>query len=349
MQYRKILVLTANPRDTSRLRLDQEVREITNGLQRAKHREVFKLEQRWAVQARDLRQALLEVEPEIVHFSGHGSDERGLFFESSTGDCGLVAPEALAELFELCTKYIKCVILNACYSETQARSIHRYVPTVIGMQHEIGDEAAIEFSVGFYDALGAGRTTSDAYRFGCNAISLEGIPGGEIPILLENKSKSNNALSEDWSTEAYVSLHLVQGILEKSSIPRKGADSHWYPQFRLKQKSSFKKLSGKNCIADFYIKDCVRGIEFLIEVKAANNKIDDSARFQLKSYLQHSGIKFGAIIDPFKIEFYELVKNRFMMIRGIEIEDVENLYPIATAFSNLLDSIGNENNSNPHF
>ena len=41
-----ILVLAANPKDTSRLRLEQEVREIDNGLQRARRRDEFILKAR---------------------------------------------------------------------------------------------------------------------------------------------------------------------------------------------------------------------------------------------------------------------------------------------------------------
>lgn len=41
-----ILILAANPKGTSTLRLDEEVRQIDLGLQRAKKRELFNLEQR---------------------------------------------------------------------------------------------------------------------------------------------------------------------------------------------------------------------------------------------------------------------------------------------------------------
>ncbi|MEH1844702.1 MAG: hypothetical protein V7L25_06775 [Nostoc sp.] len=49
---KKILILAVNPVNTSRLRLDVEVREIDAGLQRAKKRDQFKLEQKWAVRSR---------------------------------------------------------------------------------------------------------------------------------------------------------------------------------------------------------------------------------------------------------------------------------------------------------
>ena len=38
---------------------------------------------------------------------------------------------------------------------------------VIAMDREIEDEAALAFSAGFYQGLGAGRSIEDAYRLGC--------------------------------------------------------------------------------------------------------------------------------------------------------------------------------------
>ena len=82
---------------------------------------------------------------------------------------------------------VSCVVLNACYSETQAKSIAKHIPFVIGMNQAIGDNAAIAFSVGFYKALGAGRSVKDAYEFACVEIQLEGIPEYLNPILLEKE------------------------------------------------------------------------------------------------------------------------------------------------------------------
>lgn len=41
----------------------------------------------------------------------------------------------------------------------------------------ISDEAAIEFSAGFDDALGAGRSIEDAFGFGRNAIAQSAAAG----------------------------------------------------------------------------------------------------------------------------------------------------------------------------
>jgi hypothetical protein len=77
----KILILAANPSNTDRLRLDREVRDIEEGLIRAQQRDCFEVIQRWAVSFRDLQRAILELNPQIVHFSGHGTREDGLVLE----------------------------------------------------------------------------------------------------------------------------------------------------------------------------------------------------------------------------------------------------------------------------
>lgn len=178
-----ILLLAANPKGTTPLRLDEEVREIDAGLQRARNRDQFVLEQKWAVRPRDIQRAMLDSEPSIVHFSGHGTGDEGLVFEDEVGIVKLVDGESLAGLFELFADRVECVVLNGCYSEVQATAIARYVNYVIGMNKALGDLAAIEFAVAFYDALGARRPVEFAHKFGCAAIRLAGIPEHLTPVI----------------------------------------------------------------------------------------------------------------------------------------------------------------------
>lgn len=197
----KILILAANPKGTTPLRLDEEVREIDAGLQRAKHREQFVLEQKWAVRPRDIQRTMLDLNPQIVHFSGHGTGDEGLVFEDETGSAKLVDGEALAGLFELFAEQVDCVVLNGCYSEAQADAISEHINYVIGMNKAIGDRAAIEFAVGFYDALGAGRPVEFAYKFGCAAIRLAGIPEQLTPILKKKPNIEEAVAKISWSKD----------------------------------------------------------------------------------------------------------------------------------------------------
>ncbi len=95
------------------------MREIQAGLDRSKYRDRFRLEQRWAVTTKDIRRALLDCQPQIVHFSGHsvGAGEpentsessrdisfaseatpelEGLLLEDETGHSKLVSTDAIA-------------------------------------------------------------------------------------------------------------------------------------------------------------------------------------------------------------------------------------------------------------
>ena len=183
----KILILAANPKNTPHLRLDQEVRDIEEGLTRAQQRDRFELVQRWAARPRDVRLAILELNPQIVHFSGHGAGEGGLALEDDQGQAQLVPTAALAGLFELFADQVQCVLLNACYSAVQGQAIAQHIPYVIGMKQAIGDTAAREFAVGFYDALGAGRDMEFAFKYACNSIQMAGLREDLTPVLLRGK------------------------------------------------------------------------------------------------------------------------------------------------------------------
>ena len=146
----KILFLAANPTDTSFLRLSEEVSAMDNELLTARYRDRFNLEQKHAVEAEDLSQHLLRVQPDIVHFSGHGSKAGQIYLEDANGKSHLVGAKALSNLFSVLKDNIRCVVLNACYSEVQAMSITRHIDCVIGMSKAIGDKSAIKFAQGFY-------------------------------------------------------------------------------------------------------------------------------------------------------------------------------------------------------
>ncbi len=189
---KKILIVSANPKDTSKLRLDEEVREIQVALKRANNRDKFEIITSWAIRVEDLRRALLDHQPTIVHFSGHGSDSTGLVLENNSGQTQLVSTEALARLFKSFQEDVECVLLNACYSETQGNSIHQHIDCVMGMSQAIGDNAAIKFAVGFYDALGAGKPYEVCFELGCASIDLEGIAKSATPVI---KIRQRSSLS----------------------------------------------------------------------------------------------------------------------------------------------------------
>lgn len=189
MDRTKILVLASNPVNTKLLRLDEEAREIGESLRRGEQGSAFTVESRWAARIRDLSRAMLDCRPQLVHFSGHGNPV-GLSFEDHEGRAQTVKVAALSNLFKLFSGQVECVVLNACHSAPQAEAIAEHVPYVVGMTKALPDGAAIKFAGGFYDALGAGRSYQDAYKFGCSALEVAGVAGHDTPVLYEGRVRS---------------------------------------------------------------------------------------------------------------------------------------------------------------
>ncbi len=190
----KILFLASNPADGDRLGLDQEIRAIDEAIQGGDYRDKFKIEQHWAVQVADLQKILLRHKPDIVHFSGHGSQASEIILEDNAGYSQTVPASALSRLFKILKDNIRCVVLNACYSEQQATAIAEHIDCVIGMSQAIGDVAAINFATSFYQALVFGRDLQTAFDLGCLQIDLEALNEQDTPQLLAPNSNPKNII-----------------------------------------------------------------------------------------------------------------------------------------------------------
>ena len=171
----KILFLAANPKASTLLRLDEEIRQIQGKIRAAEFRDHFDLQSRWAVRPLDLLQAFNEIRPHIVHFSGHGSIDSELVLEDDQGAARPVSVEAIQSLFGALKDNIRLVLLNACHSESQARAVSTSIDCTVGMNEAIGDDAAITFASTFYGALAFGRSVGQAFEQGRVALMLQGL------------------------------------------------------------------------------------------------------------------------------------------------------------------------------
>jgi CHAT domain-containing protein len=170
----KILFLTANPKDTVSLRLDEELREIEQKIMLAQKKEQFDLVKKGAVQVSDLQLYLNQENPVIVHFSGHGTDEGSIVLEDKMGYPIPVSSIALKKVFETHKDDIRCVVLNACFSLEQAQAINNHIDFVIGMASSIDDDAAIAFSYAFYLAISSKRNVKNSFDQGISEMLLQG-------------------------------------------------------------------------------------------------------------------------------------------------------------------------------
>lgn len=178
-----VLFLASNPIDQAQLRLDEEARSITEMIKKSKHRDSIKFETCWAVQPKDVLQAINEYNPSIVHFSGHGSDNDEIIFQTNSGQTKVVSKEAIVQTMMASSEEIRLVFFNTCYSRNQAKAVAEHVEATIGMNTSIGDEAALTFSSQFYSAIGFGHSVAKAFEQAKALLMLEGIPEQDTPEL----------------------------------------------------------------------------------------------------------------------------------------------------------------------
>lgn len=169
---RKILILASAPSTAHRLYWNKEVKRIKKDLRQSKYRDYFKIESEWDLDPGDFLTAMLDHDPHIVHYTGHGKAE-GLLVDDGMDFATLISTQALSSLFKQFSKKVECVILSSCYSAPQADAIKQHIDCVIGMQKDIEDDAATEFAVGFYKALGAGKSYKEAYEIGKVAVQMK--------------------------------------------------------------------------------------------------------------------------------------------------------------------------------
>ena len=184
----KCLFLAADPNGMPRLSLDREIREITAKIRASEYRDALQLVSEWAVRPDDLLQALNVHKPQIVHFSGHGTETGEIVLVDDAGAPQPVSAAALGAVFATLKDNVRLVILNACYAEHQARAITEVIDCAVGMRAEISDASAIAFIASFYRALGFGRSIQQAFDQGIAALMLVGTAEESIPQLLVRES-----------------------------------------------------------------------------------------------------------------------------------------------------------------
>jgi hypothetical protein len=172
----RILFLSANPWTTGRILVDEEAREIFDRIQEGTHRNAFELHKHTAIRPIDLQRLLLFHQPHIVHFSGHGSKTHKLIFGGAPGRGKTVDRQGLAGVFALYHEHLRLVLLNACFTKTQARSISHVIDYSIGTGKGIGDKGGVAFAGAFYRALSFGRSIRESFESAKAELGLTRMP-----------------------------------------------------------------------------------------------------------------------------------------------------------------------------
>ena len=179
-----ILFVAANPVGTPPLKLAEECQRIQRELRLAPHRDDFRFESRWAMTIDDLMRSLMEIEPTVLHFSGHGDASAGVMLQDDQGQSRPVSGRALAMMIAAAARGLRVVVLNACYSAAQADLLRTKVDCVIGMSSAVDDDAARTFAARFYGALGNRRSIGNAVAQGIAALAANDLPDEAVPRCL---------------------------------------------------------------------------------------------------------------------------------------------------------------------
>lgn len=136
----------------------------------------------------DLFQAINEVNPTIIHFSGHGTNTGELVLQDNTDKPKLVDIEAIVKMIEASTDNLKLVVFNNCFSSSFAENVSEIVEASIGMNDTISDGAAIIFASQLYSAIGFENSLEKAFNQAKARLLLKGINEDLTPELYVNEN-----------------------------------------------------------------------------------------------------------------------------------------------------------------
>jgi hypothetical protein len=190
----RILFLSANPWTTSRILVDEEAREVFEKLQEGTHRDRFELYKHAAIRPIDLQRLLMMYEPHIVHFSGHGSKKQKIILGGTPGRGKEVDRQGLVEVFALYKNHLRLVLLNACFTRTQARSLAEVIDYAVGTGKGMGDKGGVAFAGAFYRALGFGKSVKESFESAKAELGLTKMPRTKgIELFVRNGISDNDA------------------------------------------------------------------------------------------------------------------------------------------------------------
>ena len=180
----KVLFLASDPfREGAPLRLDEEVRAIRRAIDRGSARDTLELVPLFALRTRDLQEALMRYQPQVVHFASHGSEPGDIILGDEYGRPRPVGKEALGRLIGILNNAVKAVVMNGCDTLGTVEVLSEVVDYAIGMNRPVTDDSAIVFAEAFYVALSMGQPVGASFDLAVNQLQLEGNDESTTPVL----------------------------------------------------------------------------------------------------------------------------------------------------------------------
>ncbi|MEL6275228.1 MAG: CHAT domain-containing protein, partial [Bacteroidota bacterium] len=140
-----------------------------------------------------LLRRLKRFQPDIVHFSGHGT-HKGILLLDDSKQAKELPTASILRLFRNLRDQVQLVILNGCYSSEQAKQLSRLGIYVVGNSNAAYDNAAIAFSKAFYISLSESKIVDfeEAFESAIGKVEFEfGYDNASIIDLWKDGEKKN--------------------------------------------------------------------------------------------------------------------------------------------------------------
>ena len=180
-----VLYLTSDPIKNNPLRVDAEIHHVQNEIRSSKFRDNVTVQHRPAANLKSLLNGLNDLNPTVVHFSGHGN-KSGVAMDNAS----VARPAVEMVSFDLFAKALgaidtrpQIVVLNACDSAAAVKPFLKLGLIVISMRTSISDAAAAAFAVQFYGAIASGQSVKSAFEQGIIAVEATSISEAGTPQL----------------------------------------------------------------------------------------------------------------------------------------------------------------------
>lgn len=202
-----ILFIASNPdiiftdeegvlREQQRLSLDKEARDIEESIQKTPDRDSISFVTKWATRTEDLFQYINEVNPTIIHFTGHGTEDGKLVFHDKNDNPKFVGIDAIIQMINAITDDLRLVVFSNCFSSSIAIQVSEYVEATIGMNTSVREDVATLFAAQLYSSIGFGFPLDKAFKQAMARLSIEGIEqkDADIPELFVKEGMDANEI-----------------------------------------------------------------------------------------------------------------------------------------------------------
>lgn len=185
-----LLFVAASPTDQDQIKPEKDFQTIKNQLLlSAGKSQLTTATPLYGTSFAEFSNNLIAQKPDMIHFSGHGS-QLNLFFEDEYNLTQVISASTLKALLSR-QPDVQFVFLNACRTRETALLLSQLNIYVMGYDANIADPTSQRFLTAFYSALAHGEPYKSAYEVARLVAKTEQVPASAIPSLFYKNEKIN--------------------------------------------------------------------------------------------------------------------------------------------------------------